>query len=466
VGNPVLLSGSRMGRALAACVVLAVAGLAFASAAQASSIVYIKNSNVWLANPDGSGQYQVTTNGTSSDPYLYPTQANDGTIMAQRGKGVPATLYRMNQNGTLQAPGFGTAAPTSGPIDPVISPDANKVAYYFVSVGCCGTESQTQISYSNHTTDPSVFNPNNTLYEDDHPAWLSNSRLVFPSNDVTAFDLGASAQISWFSWFDVFKDANGNAPGACYAIGSFDRVALSPDGSMLAVLNRGSGYSPPFASTCDASYWNTVSNNASIMFLKTAGDAATGNPPAKPTLQNCLIPPPDNTDGFPGGAAWNTPPPDSTRPPLFDSISWAPDGSAVAFEYNGDTYVDRLVSWTDCTSWTVTKIIPGGTHPFWGPANVNPAPRPTPGGGGGGTSGSGGSGGNGANGGKHACHVPNVIGKRLGAARTALSGAHCNVGKVTKRHAKRKKKGKVLSETPAAGAKRNAGAKVDLVIGK
>ena len=135
-----VLQKSRRARFTAlACAVFAFAGTVVATAAQASSIVYIKAYNVWLANPDGSGQYQVTTDGTSSDPYLYPTQANDGTIMAQRGTGVSSTLYRMNQNGTLQAPGFGTATPGSGSLEPVITPDGTKVAYYFVSVGGGGT---------------------------------------------------------------------------------------------------------------------------------------------------------------------------------------------------------------------------------------------------------------------------------------------------------------------------------------
>ena len=48
------------------CGALAAVGLCLmAGTARADSLVYIKNGNVWLANPDGSGQYQVTLDGTA-----------------------------------------------------------------------------------------------------------------------------------------------------------------------------------------------------------------------------------------------------------------------------------------------------------------------------------------------------------------------------------------------------------------
>jgi serine/threonine-protein kinase len=64
------------------------------------------------------------------------------------------------------------------------------------------------------------------------------------------------------------------------------------------------------------------------------------------------------------------------------------------------------------------------------------------------------------------CTVPNVKGKKLAAARKAISKAHCAVGKVTKKKSSKKNKGKVLSEAPAAGAVKPKGAKVKLTVGK
>src|SRR5687767_8651781 len=71
---------SRLGLAVlaAACVVTAIG----APAAMADSLTFIKDHNVWLANPDGSGQHQVTLDGTASAPYESPSQADDGTIVA------------------------------------------------------------------------------------------------------------------------------------------------------------------------------------------------------------------------------------------------------------------------------------------------------------------------------------------------------------------------------------------------
>ena len=60
---------------------IALAALAISPAvAAADSIVYVKDAKIWLAHPDGTGQYQVTSDGTAEHPYRSPSQADDGTI--------------------------------------------------------------------------------------------------------------------------------------------------------------------------------------------------------------------------------------------------------------------------------------------------------------------------------------------------------------------------------------------------
>src|SRR5215213_1335035 len=70
------------------CVAL-LAGLALALApshALASSIAFIKGDDVWLISPDGSRQQRVTTDGTASKGYAFPSQPDNGTILAKFGE--------------------------------------------------------------------------------------------------------------------------------------------------------------------------------------------------------------------------------------------------------------------------------------------------------------------------------------------------------------------------------------------
>src|ERR687891_363966 len=101
--NPRLL---RRGLAAAALVLAALP-----AAASADSIVFIKSHNVWLANADGTGQYQVT---------------QDGTAPAGQGD----DIVRMRKNGTVlnttDPPALlnSVGHPVDGPaVDVAISPD-------------------------------------------------------------------------------------------------------------------------------------------------------------------------------------------------------------------------------------------------------------------------------------------------------------------------------------------------------
>jgi uncharacterized delta-60 repeat protein len=63
------------------------------------------------------------------------------------------------------------------------------------------------------------------------------------------------------------------------------------------------------------------------------------------------------------------------------------------------------------------------------------------------------------------CKVPNVRGKRLGVAKARIRNARCTLSKVTRKPSKQKKKGRVLSQSPRAGAMLPNGGKVKLVVG-
>ena len=59
-----------------------------------------------------------------------------------------------------------------------------------------------------------------------------------------------------------------------------------------------------------------------------------------------------------------------------------------------------------------------------------------------------------------------LLGLTLAKAKTKIKKAHCKVGKVTKKHASKKKKGKVIKQSPKAGKHLAVGSKVKLTVGK
>src|SRR5918997_3043065 len=75
------------GKRLSPGLVLALlATLVFAAGAEASSIVYIKRGDVWLAKSSGKRQRAITRDGTARSPYRSPAYSNKGVITAVKGR--------------------------------------------------------------------------------------------------------------------------------------------------------------------------------------------------------------------------------------------------------------------------------------------------------------------------------------------------------------------------------------------
>jgi uncharacterized delta-60 repeat protein len=64
------------------------------------------------------------------------------------------------------------------------------------------------------------------------------------------------------------------------------------------------------------------------------------------------------------------------------------------------------------------------------------------------------------------CKVPNVRGKKLAVARSAVTKARCRVGKVRRKASRNVKRGRVVSQSPKAGARLPNGSKVNLVVSR
>jgi beta-lactam-binding protein with PASTA domain len=62
--------------------------------------------------------------------------------------------------------------------------------------------------------------------------------------------------------------------------------------------------------------------------------------------------------------------------------------------------------------------------------------------------------------------VPHVVGLVLNKAKTKVRRAHCRVGKVTRKHAAKRKRNHVLAQSPRPGRRLAYGARVKLTVGK
>jgi hypothetical protein len=368
----------------------AAAALAVPAAAQADSISYIKDGDVHLTTPDGGRDHQVTTGGG----YSYASQADDGRILALKGK----RFQLMDRWGQVQADfspiADGTAGTVTinGPYDPVISPDGTRVAYgMYVQYthgdpscglpgGCWEGHLYAAPGYSTTTGPGDWHDPNfNPNYGWTDPAWIDDARTLLsgPSSAYlhhTGIDVLGDDKHEAIAWFSDHADGVQNL---------FD-----------AELNRqGTGVAAVVNTTGDA-----------LRVYHQDGAPSEANPP-----QPCLSAPQR-------AGAWASP-------------SWSPDGNRLAMSDDSGLYVVDLPGFQqacpDAADVKVTAIAPGGRFPDWGPADLpDPATRPaapsgpvapTAHGGGGNAGGTGATGGGSPSGGNRGGgSKPTVLAARVG----------------------------------------------------
>ena len=192
---------------------------------------------------DGTGQRQITAGGGWDGP----SQADDGTILAQRG----SELFRLDRDGKPLAPAITTTftgAPSTwaGPIAPVISPDGVNQAYGgeitdsgYYDYGCgCYVYTHTFSTWWGSATHYSQ--PGQTLGQQDYvdPAWIDNSHLLLTStgiliDQVATYTLGGGDN-SMFQWFSD-PDPSVQSLGSGVITRSGDKLAF------LANVGGGTG---------------------------------------------------------------------------------------------------------------------------------------------------------------------------------------------------------------------------------
>lgn len=299
---------------------------AAAAAALPGTIVFLRGHNVWVARADGTGQTQVTRDGTAEHPYRSPSQSDNGVIAA----GHRNHLVTMRQNGTvlnrLDPPPLlnSVSHPMDGPPhDVAISPDGTKIAWTFTSYTCpvgtsCGARAATGITDADRLTPVSKYG---TSYLS-HPSWVGNRRTLQSGgylHQINLHDLGGTP----FHWFDD-QDVAGEST-------DLGDAELSPDGRYLAAV-RGYG------------------NGTHLVWYRVNGNAFSGPKPPLPTWL-CL------TGELPGYA----------------DPTWSPDSAAFAWEEPDGIWLKRGPA--DCAMPTLH--IRNASQPDWSAAPLNTAkPKP------------------------------------------------------------------------------------------
>ncbi len=164
---------------------------AAAPPALADSIVFERGGNVWLANPDGTGPRQVTTDGG----YSNPSQANDGTIAAVKD----GLLHRLDRSGRLL--NLAGDPSGSGPLIASSAPGGALIAYHYNNTGSITPGLRTALSHADRqTSNDEIFNIGGWI----NPSWIGDGTvLMFDgsetfSGDTLLHNVGQSGTQPWF----------------------------------------------------------------------------------------------------------------------------------------------------------------------------------------------------------------------------------------------------------------------------
>jgi hypothetical protein len=363
-------------RRIAVAIGTAVTALALAATAQASSIVFVRGGDVFLTTPDGSRELRVTTGGD----FVGATQSDDGRIFAVS----PTSLSSFAPNGRRLA----GPTPVGSKFDIDVTPDGSKLAYW------TGSSSGAEFSVMNSDGSPASG-------WDDQSGWFGtwiNNDLALYSNAGGYIDTLFEGTGNWSDWF---AEPDGRKHASAITRATDELVVVSRD-------------------------WDNV--GAEFGPYKTIWYSNSATPP---------------TDGRFGGTR-----PASERPTVRCTVenpsepqhpSFAPDGSAIAWEFEDGVHVLPAVNLSDCSQPSGGFTIAGARSPDWGPADVPAAAA--------------------------ACVVPKLKDKSLGKAKKVLKAAHCKLGKVSRKRSG-KKPGTVLKQSPKPGKRLASGAKVRVVVAK
>ena len=308
------------------------AAVAQPAAAAPGTLVFVKNHNVWMSRGDGTGQVQLTRNGTKDDKYSKPTMAANGIVSAIYGD---SRIVRFRTDGsTVASWDSKTLFPVGEAIyqnttSVKVSPDGTKAAYgQYAFVDVWQQAVGAKYSSPNQLT---TLAPTQLYFSD--PTWITNNRVMLRNEGaIYLYTVGGAEPAEWFDEAPIFRP-----PGCEPFCIDEDLVTpeLSADGKRLVTM-RGPNYNP------------------SLAIFSVTGNPRTSVPPA-PTLTCNLTADNDNVFGDP---------------------TIAPNSRTIAWEAAAGIYVKTNLD--SCGTSDVALVVPGASDPSWSAAAYKAPAKPAP----------------------------------------------------------------------------------------
>ncbi|MGH2888808.1 MAG: TolB family protein, partial [Solirubrobacteraceae bacterium] len=359
---------------------VALASLTAVSGAAASSIFFIRDANIWVANPDGSGAKPVTADGTSAAPYDFVSSAKHGTtppLAFHRGGNAAGQFGTLNPDGTgVTVNPYNASMTAFNSFFTRLDDAGDRVTWGYES-DCCGFRdwyagavgvdgSSPQLIYFSGAW--ATMDARQVTFGDPQGSSLlftdvGTNYTVGAANDDPCGGTDNLSDVLVLETPPPSGQTSGPGPTAVYCQDNvfFEAPALRPDGQLIAA-------------EADPA---TAGSSGGIVTMAIGAGVASGSAQT-PTTQ---VTPPDSGDSLP---------------------DFSPDGTQIAFQRGASTI------WTvPAGGGTPVQILTDASIPAWSPYTL-PAPGGGTSGGGGGTGGGGTGGGGGTSGGTGGTGGPHI----------------------------------------------------------